>query len=133
MVLAEPQDGQVDIAVAVHIERIGAGGFRHVETGRLFERKHAAGFGAIDVERSRVRATGQEQVRHPIAVAIEGRRTAADEKFERATIGVVDACGCGFLVHIRHVEGKVCRVGRYRDQCKGDEPAFHCGMTSVLR
>ena len=97
--LACPQDGQVDLPVAVDIERIGTLDVRQVRRrivdGR--EPQGTAGGAVVVVQRRGVAPAGEVQLGLAVAVAVEGRDAAADGEREVAGVGVVDA-GRGGLV-----------------------------------
>ena len=96
-VLADAQHDEVDVAVAVDVERVGAGDRGQVGDGRRQRREaqRAADRAVVAVQRRRLAAAGEEQLAAPVVVAVERRHAAADEVLEVAVVAVVDAAGVG--------------------------------------
>jgi hypothetical protein len=79
---AVAQDGQIDHAVAVDVERIGAGRLGQVG-GRIVdsrEMRAATGRRVVPVQRGRMVPAGQVEVRPPVAVAVEHGHAATDRE-----------------------------------------------------
>ena len=92
-VAAAAQDGEVDVPVAVDVERVGAGDRRQVGDRRRLPREaeRTADRALVPVERGRLAAAGEEQLVAPVVVAVERRHATADEELELAVVRVVDA------------------------------------------
>ena len=90
--LARAQDRQVDAAVAVDVERIGADhpGRRGRRVVDRFERERTAGRALVPQERGGTLAAGEVQLRLAVVVAVEDRHPATDREAEVAVVGVVD-------------------------------------------
>ena len=93
------------MAVGVDVERVGPDDARHrrVRLVHGLERERAAGLAPVGVQRRRVRAAGDEEVGHPVAVAVEASDAAADEVLPRAVVDVVDPRGERLVDEARHV------------------------------
>jgi hypothetical protein len=137
-VAAAAEDGEVDVSIAVDVERVGACDRRQVGDRRrpLYEAQRAAHRALVAVQRGRLAPTGEEQFGAPVVIAIEHRHTAADEELELPVVGVVDA-GRGRLVHEqrglaggrrrspgapRRQQDRDPRAGRHRE-CTRDRPS----------
>ena len=94
-VTAAAEDDEVDLAVAVDVDRVGAGHGGQVGDGRR-ERGEAQGpadRAVVVVERRRLGAAGEEELVTTVAVAVERGHAAAHEVLELAVVAVVDAGG----------------------------------------
>ena len=92
-VAAAAQDDEVDVAVAVDVERVRTGDRGQVGDRRRqpVEAERTAHRALVAVERGRLGAAGEVQVGAPVVVAVEGGDAAADEELERRRRTVVDA------------------------------------------
>ena len=92
-ILAESEHGQIDVLVAVDIERVGPGHPGEI-AGRpvqqLPETKVAPDLAVVAIEPARVLTPRQIQVRATVLVTVEHRYTATDEVLELAVVDVVD-------------------------------------------
>ena len=108
-VLPEAQDGEVDVGVAVDVDRVGAGDLREVGDGRRDRREpqRATGVALVAVEGGRFAAAGEVQVGAPVVVAVERGDAAAHEELELTVVPVVDAGGGGVVDEVRrHRRGR---------------------------
>ncbi len=120
-VFAHPQQREVGEAVAIDIERIGAGDRLNLQhSGQRLEAQRAAGDGGVAVEPGGRGATGEEEVGETVRVAVEHRRAAADHVFPVALIGGGDAAG-GFFLEDRH--DRIGADGGRGEEGEGDEGA----------
>ena len=120
-VLAEPEHGQVDPAVAVDVERVGAGHLGQVRrrVRQDGEPQRAARRAVVVVQGRRVRAAGEVELGAPVVVAVEDGDAAADEERELAVVGVLDAGG-GRLLHEPGRRHRLCRPGRPGQRGRGE-------------
>ena len=119
-VAAAAQDDEVHRAVAVDVERVGAGDRGQVGHGRrqLRESCRAADRALVPVERGRLTAPGQIQLGAAIVVAVERCDPAADEVLELAVVHVVDPGRLSFFHEARRV-----RLPRGSSGAEGDHDA----------
>ena len=92
-VAAAAQDGEVDEAVAVDVERVRTGDRGQVGDRRRLacEAERTAHRALVAVQRGRLAAAGEEQLGATVVVTVERRHSPADEELELAVVGVVDA------------------------------------------
>ena len=102
-VLADAQHGEIDEAVAVDVERVGAGDRGQIGDRRRhgLEPQRPADGAVVAVQRGRRAAAGEEQLAATVVVAVERGHAAADEVLEVALVAVVDAAGLGDEVRAR--------------------------------
>jgi hypothetical protein len=108
--LAHAQDRQVDVAIAVDIDRIGAVHASQVRD-RVMNRREperTAGWAVVPIQHGRVAPAGQEQVGPAVTVAIEHRDPTAHRGDESAVVDLIDARSRGLL----DVMGRCQRGGR---------------------
>ena len=94
-VLADSQDDQIGVTIAVDVQRVGPGDRRQVGDWRC-QRREAQGpadRAVVVVQRGRLAAAGEEQFGKPVVVAVEGGHSAADEVLEVSGVLMVDRSG----------------------------------------
>ena len=96
-VLADAQHGEIGEAVAVDVERIGAGDRGQIGDRRRhgLEPQRPADRAVVAVQRGRRAAAGEVQLAATVVVAVERGDAATDEVLEVAVVAVVDAAGLG--------------------------------------
>ena len=104
---ADPEDGQVDMAVAIDVERVGTVDRAEVgdRVGQCGEPQGPAHRAVVAVQGRRSAAAGQVHVRPAVAVAVEDRDASADVGRVRAVVGVFEAGGRRLLDEMRWPEG----------------------------
>ncbi len=144
-VLSVTQDREVDGAVRIDVERIGAGHVRHLGPGRLglSEPERPPDGALVDVERRRVRAAGEVEVGLAVVIAVEHGDAAADEEGPITVVRVNDACRLGLFhearsrqrlgwrrraADVQHHEGPG-HSADYEDHTHGNEPRAHAHRT----
>jgi hypothetical protein len=123
-VLAEPEHDEVRVAIALDVQRVGAGDVVEVGGGTVNadEAQRGADRAVVPEQRRRPFAAGKIQVLPAIAVAVEDGHAAADEEREAAVVGVLDAGGRGLLDEAWRPRG-VGRGRRSRSQGRDDQRA----------
>ena len=113
-VAAVAQDGEVDVAVAVDVERIRAGDRGQVGDRRRLACKaeRAAHRALVEVQRGRLGAAGEEQLGATVVIAVERRHSPADEELELTVVGVVDARRARLVDETRRLAGGRRRLTR---------------------
>ena len=95
-VLAISQHRQVRDAVAVDVDRVGAGDGLEVGhwVGHGLEAQRATDRAVIAKQGGRLAAAGEVELRAPVVVTVEGRHAATDEVAEVAVVDMLDAGRC---------------------------------------
>jgi hypothetical protein len=118
---AEAQDGQVDLAIAIDVEGVGAVDVREVRDWVLdpLEPERGADRAVVPVQRRRIGPSRHEHVGPAVGIAVEHGDATSDRGREVAVVDVIDA-GLQALLH----EVRSHRHGRRRRTC--DEEDRNC-------
>ena len=106
-VFAIAQDGQVDEAVAVDVERVGAVDRRQVGRGIRDDREPEGAADGPDVlvERRRVQPARDVDVRLAVAIAVEDREAASDEESQGPVVRLGKPGARGLVNELRRARG----------------------------
>ena len=91
-ILAEAQDREVDMAIAIDVDRVGAGHRPQIRRGvrDALEAQRAGDPARVPEQRGRRVAAGEEQIGHPVGIAVERGHAATHDERELPGVGVAD-------------------------------------------